>query len=64
MQIACKPHIVDKQLEKLCLDSAREFVNVVEKLGLLGDSKNGLTLLELLYSLKSTQIQLGEVRGI
>ena len=35
MKIACKPHIVDKQLEELCLDSAREFVKVLEQLDLL-----------------------------
>jgi uracil phosphoribosyltransferase len=48
MKIACKPHIVDKELEKLCLDSAREFINVLEKMDFLVDSGNNLAVLEIL----------------
>lgn len=37
MRIACHPHIVGEELEKLCLDSAREFIKVLKNMRLIND---------------------------
>lgn len=37
MLIACHPHIVGEEMEKLCLDCAKEYVKALEILGLLRD---------------------------
>ena len=40
MRIACHPHIVNKKLEELCLDSATEFVKIMKSMNLLEYPKN------------------------
>ena len=37
MTIACHPHIVGKELDELCLHSAREFIKVMEAMHSLRD---------------------------
>lgn len=40
MRIACHPHIVGEELEKLCLDSATEFTKTIKNMNLLKDPKS------------------------
>jgi hypothetical protein len=42
MKIACQPEIVGEELEKLCLDSAKEFVRVIKSMDLFENSKTAI----------------------